>query len=419
MIDTKIYISPSKEKRTDFLNSLQADLNRIGHEFIFIHDDGDVEIRFTPFDFDSITNDEKRDLLRPAFEELKILKLNQESTKEFIVRMERTVIQDLFAKNTDIEIDKIKPEIRICKSKEDKNIFRYCRYLQSLPNSSGVGRRFSAIIYDIGQHSEKILGVIGLQGASYSSFARDEALGWSNIESRSEAKQIREIGLKRSMQLSVITAIPPYSYLFGSKLAALLALSNPIQEYFNERYNDPLLALFTTSAYGLHSAIYNRIQLKYLPNHDFNYQNYNNEMFRRVGETTLYSNVMISDETATYAKEMFTKLPNIRKGASLRTTLSKNRAILKALRVCGLNTKVLYLYPMGVYLGYLHENNLNILRKGTGSVNGAFLNLDVSHVREYWLSKIVNQKIKQHQINLLNNHDVKSIMLSRHIHGNS
>ncbi|HAF48557.1 MAG TPA: hypothetical protein DCL08_04855 [Anaerolineaceae bacterium] len=410
----RLFISPCNEKRTEFLQSLQIDLNRIGHDMEFIEQENDIEIHFEPFDYESASDEEVKALMRSAFEELKKIKLNKESTKKFILKMEDGVIQNLIAKGSEVDIEKIKPEVRICESKEDKDIFRYFRYYQSVPNSPGVGRRFSAIIYDVGQKTERIIGIIGLQGAAYSSSSRDEYLKWSNIDSRAEEKRKKELGLRRTMQLAILTAIPPYNYLFGSKLAALLSLSNPIQEYFSDRYKTPLLAVFTTCAYGLHAAMYNRIQLRKIPSND-HYSYYDNELFERIGETNLFSQIMLSDKTAEIAKNMFSNLPNERQGLSFRTPLSKSRSISKALSVCGLNKKVLYMYPMGVYIGCLHENNLNILRNGSESINDAILDLDVDDVRKYWFSEVLNKKINSQNETLLKNHDVQSIMLSNYL----
>ena len=79
--------------------------------------------------------------------------------------------------------------------------------------------------------------------------------------------------LRYVMDLFVLGVVPPYSFLLGGKLVALLATSNEVRTIFERKYagrnalishtqhNGTLALLTTTSALG-RSSIYNRLTFK-------------------------------------------------------------------------------------------------------------------------------------------------------------
>ena len=78
------------------------------------------------------------------------------------------------------------------------------------------------------------------------------------------------------MDLYICGAVPPYSFLLGSKLVACLATAREIGDAFREKYAGAtgiisgeakpaeLLVITTTSALG-RSSLYNRLKLRTLP----------------------------------------------------------------------------------------------------------------------------------------------------------
>jgi hypothetical protein len=94
--------------------------------------------------------------------------------------------------------------------------------------------------------------------------ARDKWIGWD--------REIKKERLYHVMDAYVLGAIPPYSYLLGGKLVAMLACSNEVRRAFRDKYKDRaslikgktrpphLVLLTTTSALG-RSSIYNRIRV--------------------------------------------------------------------------------------------------------------------------------------------------------------
>jgi len=116
--------------------------------------------------------------------------------------------------------------------------------------------------------------------------SRDQWIGWSKPDAR---KRLRYV-----MDLFVLGAAPPYSFLLCGKLAALLATSNEVRDALAWKYagqgaliskathDGNLAALTTTSALG-RSSIYNRLKFR------------DSQAFIKVGATRGYGEFQFSD----------------------------------------------------------------------------------------------------------------------------
>jgi hypothetical protein len=391
----KTYKIPKTSLRESFIQSLQKDLELLSDKVSFdtIEESNCDQFKleskhFKYQDKESISNIYKK------IRERLIL-----TDKDFIEKMEnKKDILDYFASGSEIDVEKIKPEIRICETKSEKDIFKYCRYLQEVPNSGGIGRRIFAIVYDVGQEREYIMGAIGLASCGYSLKCRDDYFEWNNksIDSFIKLKQIKDDGLKSIMQLSVSLAVPPYNYLYSGKLISLLALSNPIQNHFQEKFKDKenpknkpkLLALVTTSATGVHNAVFNRIQLKKI----FNDENWSRkELFEKIGISSEYSTLILSSDTKKIAKELLlnAKVYSKKKNGK-KTTFNSDSDITKAIQICGLNKEILELNEKAVYLGALHSKNIEYLK---GNTVIPTLELSVETAFNYWKQHFLGKKI--------------------------
>lgn len=383
-VDNRVYTLPNDALRSEFLASLADDLRLLNHAVDVHQNENGTEFAFRPNDFNSLGRDEIGALYRRIRNRQL---LEDEAELNFIRKMEADDVLDLFIDGQDLQIDQIEPEVRIADSSIQKDIYRYCRNLQTIPTSSGVGRRFSALVYDVGQEKEVLMGAIGLAGTTYSLRDRDNYFKWTDIDSRSEQKQVKDVGLKHIMQLSVCMAVEPYNYLCATRLIALLAFSTPIQEEFQQRYEDhfPLLALVTTSATHLHAPIFTRIHPNRLEPKE-EYENYSSLLFRRVGETSEYSTIMLCNRTVELAKRLVGAVQPTDGNDTenpIRMGLSKGQLITRALRLCGLDKEVIRTNRRGLFVGCLHPNNLAILRR-EAAPEEAVLTLDVRSATEYW-----------------------------------
>jgi len=125
------YKSPIDDVRQSFLDSLAKDLRIIGHEVSVKKSEKSLDLEFYGLDFSSISETDIRDKHRH------IRNRSLQKDAKFFEEMESWGIDNLFINGTDLEIEKIKPEVRICQSREEKNIYRYVRSLQTVSNSSG------------------------------------------------------------------------------------------------------------------------------------------------------------------------------------------------------------------------------------------------------------------------------------------
>ncbi len=143
---------------------------------------------------------------------------------------------------------------------EQELLFRWARLHWSIPISSGYGRRARFLVVD--RHNGKLIGLIGLGDPVFALGPRDKWVGWD--------KERRKTGLRSVMDAFVVGAVPPYSYLLGGKLVALLMASVELREVFAHRYagretvisgarQDGQLALITTTSALGRSSLYNRL----------------------------------------------------------------------------------------------------------------------------------------------------------------
>ena len=183
-----------------------------------------------------------------------------EERADLFRRLERRSLP-FFASGNQVEPKKILPRIELVKSSLQSDIFRYACLLWSIPVSQGYGRRMRFLIFD--ESNGKLIGVLGLSDPVYCLAVRDKWIGWAD-----QAKRLR---LWHVMDAYVLGAVPPYNYLLGGKLIALLATSNEVRQHFVARYQgkpsgilqlirDPHLALLTTGAAMGRSSMLSRVK---------------------------------------------------------------------------------------------------------------------------------------------------------------
>lgn len=143
------------------------------------------------------------------------------------------------------DIKKIKISLEFVENKKQQDIWNYYRrYVSSLKkinNAKLIGRQIYILVKDL--LTSKYLGIISLSSDVFSFEDRDKYIGW-NLEDKKT---------KLSMLMNMSTCVPlqPFGFNFnGGKLLASLAFSQEVQEYFQQKYNEPLLGITTTSLYG-------------------------------------------------------------------------------------------------------------------------------------------------------------------------
>lgn len=179
---------------------------------------------------------------------------------ELLTRLERRALS-VFAAGGEVDPAAVRPRIELVTKPRQADIFRYACLLWSIPVSQGYGRRMRFLVFD--ESNDKLIGVFALADPVYCLNVRDAWIGWDD-----QAKRRR---LWHAMDAYVLGAVPPYSYLLGGKLIALLATSDEVREQFVARYSgrrsgilglvrDPHLVLLTTTAALGRSSMLNRLK---------------------------------------------------------------------------------------------------------------------------------------------------------------
>lgn len=186
----------------------------------------------------------------------------RERAKDSLARNEPHLLARI-ANGQQVSVEAVSPRLQeVVRGTDDELLFRYACLHWSIPVSSGYGRRLRFLIIDA--NNEKLIGVLGLGDPVFALQPRDAWIGWSAAA--------RSSRLHNVVDAFVLGAVPPYSFLLGGKLVAMLAASNEVRSAFRQKYagratliagktlDGEIALLTTTSALG-RSSIYNRIKV--------------------------------------------------------------------------------------------------------------------------------------------------------------
>jgi hypothetical protein len=178
------------------------------------------------------------------------------------LRRHEPMLLERFARGSAMRPEEIRPRLVEVRARtEDELLFRYARLHWSIPISAGYGRRLRFLVVDEA-HNDALIGIIGLGDPVFALRPRDAWVGWD--------RDMRRSSLAHVMDAFVLGAVPPYSFLLGGKLVAMLAAADEVRTAFARKYGGgrgvisgevfggELAMVTTTSALG-RSSIYNRL----------------------------------------------------------------------------------------------------------------------------------------------------------------
>ena len=150
------------------------------------------------------------------------------------------------------EIEELEPYVELVGEGDEATRWTYVRKLiSSMEFTPNPGRNVKAFVKD--RKSGKILGVISLGSDITSLGVRDEYIGWKK-EDKFQSGKLNNTAIGTS-----IIATQPLGYNFlGGKLVSALTTSPTFRQHWKDKYGDTLIAVGTTSLYGIHSQ-YNAI----------------------------------------------------------------------------------------------------------------------------------------------------------------
>jgi hypothetical protein len=215
------------------------------------------------FDYDVMKKKfiENLDYLRTmSVEEQTLYKKWMEWNEDLIGNMKKLpVLQshyDSLWKPTDImnkeltiaEIEAIDPYVDIVddNAKESTRWTEIRRLIHTMEFQANPGRNVKCYVKD--RVSGKILGQICLGSDITSLGVRDAYIGWQKEDKFTNGK------LNCTTIATTIVSTQPFGYNFlGGKLIAALATSPEVRDFWQKKYNNPLVGVGTTSLYGVHS----------------------------------------------------------------------------------------------------------------------------------------------------------------------
>ena len=284
------------------------------------------------------------------------------------------------ANGSEVDPLNIRPRlVQVVRGSFEELLFRYVTLHWSIPVSSGYGRRLRFLVLD--ESNEKLIGVIGLADPVINLKARDAFIGWNTAQ---KANRLRYV-----MDAFVLGAVPPYTFLLGGKLVAMLAASEQVRAAFRRQYRqstsriseqtcDGRLAMLTTTSALGRSSVYNRLSYRDGP------------LFLHAGLTAgsgefHFSNGVYSSMAAYAARYCEPTGKHSSWGGGFR---NRREVVKKCLQRIGLSSEWVYHgVRREVFAVPLATNTLPFLRGETDRLR--YLPLDAGHLfdyfRERWL----------------------------------
>jgi len=192
-----------------------------------------------------------------------LAKAERIAKRQEFIRKFSTIAGTNIPNGADICVDKIQPIlIEVTPNSIAEEYFRWWNLIWwSLPYERAYGRQIRYIIWD--DYHRAVIGLIGLQSPILSWSVRDKYLNISHDK--------RDTIVNQSLSAQRAGAVPPYNYLLGGKLVAMLMTCDQVRKDFKRKYSNVetiikkreiparLLFLTTTGAYGK-SSIYQRLK---------------------------------------------------------------------------------------------------------------------------------------------------------------
>jgi hypothetical protein len=266
---------------------------------------------------------------------------------------------DIYNKELTIkEIEALEPYVEIVEDSKESTRWAWARLMiHTMSWTPNPGRNVKAYVKD--RKTGKLLGQISMASDVTSLGVRDNYIGWNKDNKFKEGK------LNHTSIASTIVSTQPLGYNFlGGKLVAMMTTAPVIREHWKEKYGQTLVAVGTTSLYGIHS------QYNGLPH------------FKTLGESAGKIAVKPDDEfydpwhqwlkkerTEWYEKEITNeRIRNgsnmgLGDGASGPVSGIKQKILAKIFRECGIKlTDYHHGFKRGVYLAMMYDNGNEFLR---------------------------------------------------------
>ncbi|MFZ9848072.1 MAG: Druantia anti-phage system protein DruA [Flavobacteriales bacterium] len=281
----------------------------------------------------------------------------------------------------------LQPELLYCNKADDLPELWNCirTFSSTMKNNSNIGRNLNYVVRD--KVTKKYLGVICISSDFLDLTPRDNFIGWDRTK-KTQGGMINHTAIG-----STIVPLQPLGFNYvGGKLLALLCLTTPIQEKWEELYGDKLVGITTTSLYGKTKAG----GLSQYDNLDF-WQSMGftsgSVSFEPMNETRyMIREWLKTNHTRKYFEWYVAKKPSGQphkrdhKNRSLSFTYSKMKIPKELIRSE---------HARGIYFCPLYDKTNEFLRgEETGTMTKLF-DTSIENIVEVWKTKHAKPRIKQ------------------------
>ena len=367
----------------------------------------------TPEKPEFVFEDEKRKLIENmdylmtmSVEEQTLYKKWVELQEESMIRdkSQMAALYDTQWKPTDInnkeltirEIEELEPYVEIVEDDAVQSTkWTYLRkMIHTMSWTANPGRNVKIFIKD--RKSGKLLGLVSLASDVTSMGVRDNYIGWTKDDKFKKGK------LNYTTIASSIVCTQPLGYNFlGGKLTAMMTTVPEVREFWKEKYGQTLIAVGTTSLYGIHSQ-YNgiphfktlgesagKISLKpddkyYEPWHQWIKEN-RAEWYEKA----------ITNERIRNGKNMGTG-----EGASGPVSGIKQKILGQIFKECGIKANEYHHgFKRGVYLAMMYENGPEFLRDEIGEdelIMKKKFSDGIDYINNWWKRQAIKRYSKLH-----------------------
>lgn len=310
------------------------------------------------------------------------------SQKRIWIEKHIHIARENLANGEEVLTSEIQPEVEVCQTNKQMDLFRIFRYYWSSPYSDYVGRRIKLIIRDAGLPKRPVIGIAALGSSIVHIPDRDNWINW-DTKHRTE-------NLIYAMDAYILGALPPYNHLLGGKLISYIIASNEIRSIFHEKYKDKvtnisqrtandLACIFTTSLYGK-SSQYNRIKYK------------QRELFQHIGSTKGYGTLHLTNETFNAMRELLNKYGITVSHQFGDGPIWRMRVIRTAADILGFNPDTLlqHSFQRAIYAVPLAENFREFLQGKEKHLD--YYNYPLEELVKHWRNRWFQNRINRPEI---------------------
>jgi hypothetical protein len=281
------------------------------------------------------------------------------------------------------EIEELEPYVEIVEDSSESTKWTYLRrMIHTMSWTANPGRNVKINVRD--RKTGKLLGQISLASDVTSLGVRDNYIGWTKDDKFKKGK------LNHTTIASTIVCTQPLGYNFlGGKLIAMMATAPDIRKYWKDKYGQTLIAVGTTSLYGIHS------QYNGIPHYK--------TLGESAGKISTKPDDKFYDPWHQWLKENRSDWYNAEvnvKDINGPVSGIKQKILSRIFKECGIKqSQYFHGFKRGVYLAMMYDNGCEFLRDEISEselvMKQKFVD-GVDNISKWWKKKAIKRYTKLH-----------------------